>query len=269
MNKQLILDKYKKFDDRILVARLFDKIEICIKTNKIVCLDFLDPSEIVILKNVLNSIKIKNYIFFGGTDDYQRAILIVYPEKMEDFFKNGNFDFNSVVKVIRIVLPQHVRGTYDHKIYLGGIIKLGVKRTKIGDILTDNEGADIIVCSDICEFLLSNLIQLKRFSKAIIEEVELSSVKKVVQKFEELKIIVSSLRLDNVVAEIAGKSRNKANEILSQERVFVNYESETKPTKLIKENDTITIRGKGKFLIGNILGTTKSGKIILSLKRFL
>ncbi len=268
MNKQLILEKYKKFDDRILVARLFDKIEICRKTNKIACLDFLDPSEIGILKNVLNSIKIKNYIFFGGTEDYQRAVLIVYPEKMEDIFENGNFDFNSVLKVIRIVLPQQVQGTFDHRIYLGGIIKLGIKRTKIGDILTYNEGADIIVCSDICEFLLSNLIQLKRFSKSIIEEIEISSVKKIIQKFEETNIIVSSLRLDNIVSEIVGKSRSKANEILRQERVFINYENEAKPTKLIKENDIITIRGKGKFLVGKILGTTKSGKIVLSLKKF-
>ena len=41
---------------------------------------------------------------------------------------------------------------------------------------------------------------------------------------QECKIIVSSLRVDNVISEICKTSRNKASENLLSERVFINGE---------------------------------------------
>ena len=75
------------------------------------------------------------------------------------------------------------------------------------------------------------------------------------------------MRLDNVVAELAKCSRNKATELLMQERVLVNFEIITKATKEIKPNDRITIRGKGRFEIKEILGTTKKGKILIQVEQ--
>ena len=85
---------------------------------------------------------------------------------------------------------------------------------------------------------------------------------------EIIKIITSSLRLDNIVSELAKTSRNKASEILLQERVFVNYENETKNTKQVKEKDVISIRGKGKFIIDEIIGNTKKGNFIINVKKY-
>lgn len=142
-------------------------------------------------------------------------------------------------------------------------MKLGIKREKIGDILVDEEGADIIVSSEILKFLLNNLTQLTRFQKSKIEEILLSDLRKIKIQKEERTITVSSMRLDNIVSELAKCSRSKANELLMQERVFVNFENITKATKEIKENDRITIRGKGRFEIKEITGNTRKGKIII------
>ncbi len=146
-------------------------------------------------------------------------------------------------------------------------MKLGLKREKIGDILVDEEGADIIVSSEILKFLLNNLTQLTRFQKSKIEEIPLSKLRKVKVEKEESTITVSSMRLDNIVAELANCSRSKANELLMQERVFVNFENITKATKEIKENDKITIRGKGRFEIKEILGNTRKGNIIIKVEK--
>ena len=78
---------------------------------------------------------------------------------------------------------------------------------------------------------------------------------------QECKIVVSSLRVDNIISEICKTSRNKASENLLSERVFINGECIKKNTKLIKENDKITIRGKGRFIIKQILEENKKGKI--------
>ena len=50
------------------------------------------------------------------------------------------------------------------------------------------------------------------------------------------------------------------------QRVFVNYENITKATKEIKQNDKITIRGKGRFEVKEITGNTKKGKIIIQVE---
>ena len=67
-----------------------------------------------------------------------------------------------------------------------------------------------------------------------------------------MSIIVTSMRLDNFVSELARCSRSRADEILNEQRVFVNYEPETKFSKKINVGVIITIRGKGKFVVEEI-----------------
>ena len=57
--------------------------------------------------------------------------------------------------------------------------------------------------------------------------------------------------------------KTKVEEIISSGRIFLNFENEYKCTKLIKQGDIITIRGKGRFEINSIIGNTKKGKIII------
>ena len=52
------------------------------------------------------------------------------------------------------------------------------------------------------------------------------------------------------------------------ERVFINFQNETKKTKQIKAGDMITIRGKGRFYIKELLGQTKSGRTIIKVEKF-
>lgn len=74
--------------------------------------------------------------------------------------------------------------------------------------------------------------------------------------------------MDNVISELARCSRNKALDIIKMERVFINFECETKKTKQIKPGDIATIRGKGRFYIKQIIGQTKSGRFIVKIEKF-
>lgn len=266
MERSIVLEKYKKDDERLLVSKLFDKIDAVEKQNKVQNTQFLSPVELQILKKVLNAISYKNYTIYGGTETAQRKIIILYPHKLEELFQTNRFDFNTICTCIRI---SNVTENLEHKQYLGGLIKLGVKREKIGDIIVYNNGADIIVDKDISKFLLTNLQQLTRFKNCSIDIINLSDIIIKEQEYKDFKIIVSSLRLDNIIAELAKTSRNKACEILKQERVFVNYENEVKNTKIVKSEDIITIRGIGKFVISEIEGNTRSGRFIINAKKFL
>ena len=265
MDKKIILQKYKSEDEKLIISKLFDKIEALEKTNKIQITDFLTPVEGELLNKVLKHIEFSQYKIYGGVDSSERNIIILFPSKIEEIIMQNKFDYNSICSCVRI---NDIDSNIEHKDILGGLMKLGIKREKIGDIMVYENYVDIIVCKEITKFLLANLNQLKRFKDADIQIVDIAECKGKKQKFEDINIIVSSLRLDNIVAELAKTSRSKASEILNQERVFINYENEIKNTKMVKKDDVVTIRGKGKFIIDEIVGNTRSGRFIVKVKKY-
>ena len=266
MNRE-ILNEYREKDDKILLAQVLDKIEISEKTNKIQNTDFLDMAQMELVQKFINKIKIENYMTYGGFEQAERKMFVIYPEKFNAEVVSKNL--NNIVQIIRIKLPNELIGKYTHRDYLGAVIKLGIKREKVGDIIVDNSGADIIVEKDIVNFLAENLGGLTRFSKSKITIENIENLRTVEIRKQELEIIVSSLRLDNVISELARCSRNKALDIINTERVFVNFQNETKKTKQIKVGDMITIRGKGRFYIKEIMGQTKSGRTIIKIEKFI
>lgn len=261
-----VINNYKNEDDRLLISKIIDKIKFCDTKNKIQNTDFLSLVEQKLVENFLKSQKINNYFFTGGFEEAERKIVLFYPQKMENLLDKINL--NEYINVIRIILPDELEGEYFHKNYLGGLMKLGIEREKIGDIIVDNNGADILVLPEMTKFLISNISELTRFSKSEVKQINIEDLREVNIKTETIKITIASMRLDNIVAELARCSRGKANEILVQERVLVNYQTYTKPSKEIKENDTITIRGKGRFVIKQVLGNTKKGRIFLEIEKF-
>lgn len=256
----------KEKDDKILLAQVSDKIEMCENKNKIEYTNFLDLAQIELVQNYIDKLKIENYISYGGYEQSERKLFVIYPEKFNSTVVEKNLV--SIVKIVRIQLPDELKGKYAHRDYLGAVIKLGVKREKVGDIIVDNDGADIIVEKDISKFLLENLSGLTRFSKSKITIEKIDNLRTVEVRREEREIIVSSLRLDNVISELARCSRNKALDIINMERVFVNFQCETKKTKQIKTGDMVTIRGKGRFYIKELVGQTKSERVIVKIEKF-
>ena len=265
MNRESLND-YREKDDKILLAQILDKVEMVEKKNKIEYTDFLDLAQIEIAQKFINKIKLENYISYGGFEEAERKLIVIYPEKFNSIVVEKNL--HNIVQIIRIELPDDLKGKYTHRDYLGAVIKLGIERKKIGDIIVDNNGADIIIESDIAKFLIENLGTLTRFSKSTITIQNIQDLRPVEIRKEELEIIVSSMRLDNVVSELARCSRNKALEIINTVRVLVNFESETKKTKQIKTGDMVTIRGKGRFFIKDIVGQTRSGRTVIKIEKF-
>ena len=146
-------------------------------------------------------------------------------------------------------------------------MKLGIRREKIGDIIVRKDGADIIVKSDLAEYLKNNLQGLTRFQKSNIEIKNIEELIYIKPEKQVIKINVPSMRLDCIVGELARCSRNDANKYLEEERVFVNFKEEIRSSKNVNEGDFITIRGKGRFKISKILGTTKKGRISLEIEK--
>lgn len=254
-----------KEDTKLLEAKINDQYQFAISKNKITHTDFFNQAQKRLAEKFLQENKIQNYMFFGGNgQDSERNILLFFPEKFSQEMVIKNYE--KILSVLKIHLPRELE--YEHRIYLSGLMKLGIKREKVGDILDYPNGADIIVLNEVADFLENSLPELTRFKSAKIERISIFDVQPKLQEFEEFSIIVSSMRLDNFVAELARTSRTKATEIMNEQRVLVNYEIEMKASRKIATNDVINIRGKGKFIVGEIERQTRSEKLVVQIKKY-
>ena len=71
---------------------------------------------------------------------------------------------------------------------------------------------------------------------------------------------VASLRLDAVVAAITGLSREKVRTLMLSGNVFKNYIEDTNISDKVSQDDIISIRKYGKFILDDINGLTKKGR---------
>lgn len=256
--------KDKKEEDRLLIAKINDKINFCNSRNKITYTDFMQLNEKSLAQKYIKENNVKNYFFFGGIKNADRESLIFYPEKLTEEMARKNLQL--IFKVLKIVLPSELQ--YEHREFLSGIMKLGIKREKFGDIIVRDNVADIIILTENADYFLANLQELTRFKKANISVVEITELAEKIENFEEIKIIIPSNRLDNFVSELAKCSRGNAQEILKMGRVFINGINETKESKKLQIGDKITIRGKGKFIFESIDRTTRNDRIVVNIKKY-
>ena len=161
---ELSREKYKNSEYKLLIAKVIDKYEFSKTKNKITYTDFLNISEISVVKRVLKEEKIQNYIIYGGKEETDRSLVIFYPEKFSKEMVEKNFE--KIFEVIRIKLPNNIK--YEHREFLSGIMKLGIVREKFGDIIVTDFGAEIIVFSEISKILAEDLKGLTRFRKSEI-----------------------------------------------------------------------------------------------------
>ena len=85
-----------------------------------------------------------------------------------------------------------------HRDYLGALLSTGVRREMVGDILVEEDGADILLCEELAEYVLG---QLQRAGRQRLEgrQVPLDQLRQIEQKFALLRDTVPALRLDCIV----------------------------------------------------------------------
>lgn len=195
---------------------------------------------------------------FGGSDDAERVILGFYPDYKE--LENSDFP-------ITPLLISNL-GNLSHRDVLGAILGLGIKREMIGDIYFD-EGSAVIMCeSSIADFVMFNLKSVGRQNVTITVCDDDKSFS-LSHRFEVVKVIISSLRLDAVIAAVCKMSRNDANRHISSENVNVNFCVLKNPDKKVASDDVISVRHHGRFAVCDVTGETKKGRIILEVKKYI
>ena len=154
-----------------------------------------------------------------------------------------------------------------HRDILGSLISTGLKRNKVGDIYLTDDYVYIIAKKEIEKHIVHNFNRVKSTS-IDFEPVELKSAEDLSHKFESSRIIISSMRVDNLVSNLGNMSRGKAQDFIKSGKVKLNWSNDINRNKPLEEGDVLSLRGKGKFRISGITGYSKKGNIVLQVKKY-
>lgn len=200
-------------------------------------------------------------VFVHGTGVFEDS-----ERKMICFSINAYETLDYDIHVIKIKNKSKFK-ELKHKDYLGSIMALGVKRSLFGDLVVKGDACFVPMASSVSQYVQDNLTAIGN-CPCSIDRVNINSEDIPKIEFEEKIIIVTSLRLDNVIPSICNMSRAKGTDLISNGSVLLNYLICNRKDKLIEMKDTITIRGFGKYKVNSIEGETSKGRIKLLIGKY-
>ena len=98
-----------------------------------------------------------------------------------------------------------------------------------------------------------------------LKEVPLSILDDYHRTYQEIELIVSSLRIDTVVSRLIGSSRDNIKKKFYNDEVILNYEVCNKNSYLLNDGDIFSIRKYRKYKFNQILKNTKKGGFIIEI----
>ncbi len=216
-----------------------------IKTGKNT--QFLDGRE---LKIVTGKLKKNEYNIYYPYKDSEKVML--YTGKVPK------------VKLFKIYTVENIR----HQDILGSLFSLNIDSSYFGDIVLYNGYYYVFVSKDLALYIKDNLKMVGN-KKVSLEEVDLSVLVNYERKYEEKEIIVSSLRIDNIISGIINTSRKVALDKIKNKEVIVNYDVMNKNSYILKENDIFSIRRYGKYKFVGIVKSTKKNNFIVRYLKYI
>lgn len=238
------LNKIKDKNDRLLLSTTLDKYRQFIKNNKSISTSFLNESEYKFLLNSLFYLKIPYNSY--KPNDYCDKHIIYFGDYL---------DFVHIYKINEI---------FTHSEILGTLFSTGYTYDKIGDIIIDKTCCYLTNLSKY-DHLLD---EVKMISNKPIKFIKIDNFSISRDKYILKSIIVPSLRLDVIVSKLCNLSRGKASEIINSKKILVNYKEISNTSYLLKSEDILSIRGYGKYKIGNSELKTKKDNILLTIYQY-
>ena len=244
-------------EDEGRISSIYDKIELCKKTDETVYTDiFLPPqiwSKLIELEAEL------------GVLVEVKGLSVESEKKMaafKSYYSDEILEFPSKLMVIKTNSKFH---RLEHRHYLAGILSTGIRREKLGDLIVEGENCYTIISDGLFDFLKLHLLSVGK-SRVKIEEAGDRHIPR--YKFDVKEYLINSCRLDVIVSALINGSRNEALKLINSSQVMVNYGFKTDKSLVVKEGDVISIRRYGKHIFTGSGGETKKGKIKGKFKKY-
>lgn len=261
MDKRAFLDAAaQSAEERVLLGRVWDKVEQARRRNIPAFTAFLSPAEQASAERLLRGMKAEHYVFFGGYAQAQRRQLHILPDWQEEAEEEA-------LCALRCRFC-HAERLPTHRDFLGSLMGMGITRGSVGDILVSPESADILVSAGVADFLLQQWNAAGRTALRV-EKIPLSEILVPPEQYREIRDTVASLRLDSVAASAFSTARGKIAEAVAAGRVELNYTLCRKADRTVEEGDIITLRGAGKCRLESVGSPTKKGRFPICVRRYI
>ena len=246
-------------EQELCKKRLIDLSKQANRKGIVLFSDFLNLNEQNIYQQNLKFYETKTQSF-GGVDFAERQIIAFIPDALY-------YDWEYPITALKIT-PSYPKFAekLGHRDILGALMHLGIDRSKIGDIYI-NEDACYFICEEsIADFFVNTLDKI-RHTVVKLSSVPLSELKSI-QTLKEMDGIITSNRLDSILACVFKLSRSQAQDYLRSEKVFVNGKAIQNPSYEVKQEEIISLRGHGRFVFVGEYGTTGKGRMKIKYKLY-
>ena len=244
-------------EEKPFVNRLYDLVNNVERNHLPRFTTFLNEREQVIAEALLPTFSCKGRMS-GGFTGAQRKMLALYPSYYK--FSDTEFPFDALCVVH---LPEE---ELSHRDVLGSLIGLGLARESIGDILPQKGKCDFIVAEPTLPVVLENLKRVGR-TGVRCQKSDMNTLESVTT-FVSRRGTVSSLRLDALVSMLTGQSRQRSSELIQSELVQKNYSIENRTSCSFEEEDIITVRGYGKYIVDTIGTPTRKNRLPVECRKY-
>lgn len=250
-----------KKEELMLQKRLIELSRLSYQRGIVTYSDFLNLNELNILHTMPKTELYTTYKVFGGYDFSERQMVAFLPDAL-------CYEYFYPISVLKIrPLQKKFSETLSHRDYLGAILNLGLERSKIGDIVVQDDFAILFVHQSLESFVQDELKRIRHTS--VITEVENFQDFSYSPKIEEKKGTVSSLRLDSILALAFSSSRTKLVAYIENGKVFVNGKLITSNGHQIKDSDIISVRGLGRFQYKGMVSQTKKRRYFVTIHLYI
>ena len=243
-------------EDRVLLAKLWDKINAGLRRNIPANTCFLSPREQEMARYLFG--EEPGLQFFGGYEDAERKMLIYLPEYLDE---GSLYEEDSPMVCLRATYFE--ADTLSHRDFLGA----GIARETVGDICVGTGCCDFFVTAEIAPYILQNFLSAGR-TRLHLNQVSLSEARIPEPEIKEIKDTVASLRLDSVVSSGFRIGRSLAAQYISAGKAAIDGLPCEKPDKTVTEGMKISIRGLGKIKLASVNGKTKKDRISVVIHRY-
>ena len=247
-------------EDRVLLAKLWDKITAGMRKNIPANTCFLSPREQ----------EMANYLFgcpeglhfFGGYPDAERKMLVYLPDYLDE---NALYGEDAPCICLRAAFFQG--DSPSHRDFLGARMGAGVARETVGDICVGTGSCDFFVAAEIAPYLLQNFTSAGR-TKLHLERIPLTDACIPEPEVKEIKDTLASLRLDSVISSGFRIGRSLAAQYVTGGKAAMDGLPCEKPDKPVSEGTKISVRGLGKIKLVKVNGKTKKDRISVVIHRY-
>jgi len=247
-------------EDRLLLAKVWDKISAGVRKNIVASTCFLSPRELEMTRYLFGSLE--GLHRFGGYADAERRMLVYLPEYLDE---GAMQEEDGPLVCLRATFYEG--DSPSHRDFLGALMGAGIARETVGDICVGKTSCDFFVTAEIAPYILQNFTSAGR-TKLHVEKIPLDAVCVPEPEVKEIRDTLASVRLDSVISAGFRVGRSQAAQYITSGRAAIDGLPCEKPDKAVSEGAKISVRGLGKIKLKAINGQTKKGRISVVIDRY-